>query len=131
MNSPITITDNAAGQINALMKKAPEGTKGVRLNVKPTGCSGNSYAMEYIKADENVLGDDKFEANGAELYIPKMHSWMLFGMSVDYLTDDLGNSKFEFSNPNETGRCGCGESFHVSMDELQKRKAEETSGSLP
>lgn len=122
MNSPIIITEKAASQINKLLAKAPDGSKGVRLNIKPTGCSGNSYAMEYIKADENVMGDDKFDMNGAELYIPKMHSWMLFGMSVDYITDELGNSRFDFSNPNETGRCGCGESFHVSLEELQKRK---------
>lgn len=127
MQSPITITENAAGQINKLLGKAPEGTQGVRLNIKPTGCSGNSYAMEYIKADENILGDDKFEMHGAELYIPKMHSWMLFGMSVDYITDDLGNSRFDFSNPNETGRCGCGESFHVSVEELQKRQKQAES----
>lgn len=125
MNSPITLTEKAARQINKLLDKAPEGVQGVRLNIKPTGCSGNSYAMEYIKADENVMGDDKFEMNGATLYIPKMHSWMLFGMSVDYVTDELGNSRFDFSNPNETGRCGCGESFHVSVEELQKRKAAE------
>lgn len=130
MSLPIKITDKAANQIKKLMEKAPEGTQGVRLNVKPTGCSGNSYAMEYIKADENVLGDDKFEHNEASLYIPKMHSWMLFGTTVDYMTDDLGNSKFEFTNPNEIGRCGCGESFHVSMDELQKRKAAEDSANI-
>lgn len=126
MNSPINITEKAASQINKLLDKAPDGSKGVRLNIKPTGCSGNSYAMEYIKADENVMGDDKFEMNGAELYIPKMHSWMLFGMSVDYITDELGNSRFDFQNPNETGRCGCGESFHVSVEELQKRKDAES-----
>ena len=122
MQSPITITEKAASQINRLLVKAPEGTQGLRLNVKPTGCSGNSYAMEYIKADDNVMGDDKFEAGEATLFIPKMHSWMLFGMVVDYITDELGNSRFDFVNPNETGRCGCGESFHVSMEELQKRK---------
>ncbi|MAE51366.1 MAG: iron-sulfur cluster assembly accessory family protein [Micavibrio sp.] len=120
--TPIIITEKAAKQITALLDKAPDGTKGLRLNVKPTGCSGNSYVMEYIKPDENILGDDRFDGAGASLYIPKMHSWMLFGMQVDYITDELGNSRFDFQNPNETGRCGCGESFHVSVEELQKRK---------
>ena len=109
------------------MQKAPDGAQGLRLNVKPTGCSGNSYVMEYIKADENIAGDDRFEGSGASLYIPKMHSWMLFGMQVDYITDELGNSRFDFQNPNETGRCGCGESFHVSVEELQKRKEDGVS----
>lgn len=119
-NNPIQITEKAAAQINALMDEAPEGAQGLRLTVKPTGCSGNSYAMEFIKADENLAGDDKFEAGGAALYIPKMHSWMLFGMSVDYIVDELGNSRFDFTNPNESGRCGCGESFHVDVDELKR-----------
>ena len=125
--TPITITEKAAQQIETLMQKAPEGAQGLRLNVKPTGCSGNSYVMEYIKADENIAGDDRFEGSGASLYIPKMHSWMLFGMQVDYITDELGNSRFDFQNPNETGRCGCGESFHVSVEELQKRKEDGVS----
>lgn len=115
MDNPITITDKAAKQIESLLGQAPEGTQGLRLNVKPTGCSGNSYEMEYIGADETLEGDDSFQENGATLYIPKMHSWMLFGMTVDYDIDDLGNAKFEFSNPNEAGRCGCGESFHVEI----------------
>lgn len=124
MNQPITITDKAAQQIQSLLKNAPAGTQGVRLNVKPTGCSGNSYKMEYIGADENMLGDDVFASGDTKLYIPKMHSWMLFGMTVDYGSDDLGNARFEFSNPNETGRCGCGESFQVDIDELQARRSE-------
>lgn len=124
--TPIKMTDNAASQIRKLLSSAPEGTQGVRLNVKPTGCSGNTYAMEYIKAGESVNNDDKFEHEGTSLYIPKVHSWMLFGMTVDYTVDNLGNARFDFSNPNETGRCGCGESFHVDVKELQKRREAET-----
>lgn len=125
--NPIQITENAAKQIKTLLNDAPEGCPGVRLTVKPTGCSGHSYAMEFIPADGSVDGDDKFEAHGVTLYIPKMHSWMLFGMVVDYAVDDLGNAKFDFSNPNETGRCGCGESFHVDVEELQRLRSEAAS----
>ncbi len=113
MKDPIEITQNAADQIDKLMAKAPEDTKGLRLTVKPTGCSGNSYTMEYVKSGDDLSGDDVFNGNGATLYIPKVHSWMLFGMTVDYTVDELGNSGFVFTNPNETGRCGCGESFTV------------------
>jgi iron-sulfur cluster assembly protein len=127
MTTPIKMTDNAAQQIKKLLSNAPEGTQGVRLNVKPTGCSGNSYAMEYIKAGESVNNDDKFEHEGTALYIPKIHSWMLFGMTVDYTVDNLGNARFDFSNPNETGRCGCGESFHVDVNELHKRQEAEAN----
>lgn len=119
--NPITMTDKAANQIQVLLKSAPEGTIGLRLNVKPTGCSGNSYAMEYINKNEDLSGDDKFlHEDNTALYIPKIHSWMLFGMKVDYVKDNLGNAKFEFSNPNETSRCGCGESFHVDVKQLQE-----------
>ncbi len=124
-SNPIQITDKAAAQIQSLMSKAPEGVQGVRLNVKPTGCSGNSYEMEYIKADEDLSGDDCFEQNDVNLYIPKIHSWMLFGITVDYTVDELGNARFDFLNPNESGRCGCGESFHVDAEGLQKLKAEQ------
>ena len=120
----IEITEKAINQIKNLMGKAPEGTPGVRLNIKSTGCSGHSYAMEYVKTDDNIAGDDEFQAGEQKLYIPKMHSWMLFGTVIDYITDDLGNSRFDFVNPNEAGRCGCGESFHVDAETLLKKQSE-------
>ncbi len=111
--TPITITDVASKQLQQLMADAPEGTQGIRLNIKQTGCSGNSYKMEYIKADDDLTKDDRIESNEAVIFIPKIYSWMLFGLTVDYIVDDLGNSRFDFINPNEVGRCGCGESFTV------------------
>lgn len=113
MNTPIEITEKAAEQIKALMDGAPEEALGVRLTVKATGCSGNSYKMEYVTAGDDLSADEKFEGHGTALYIPKIYSWMMFGMTVDYITDELGNSRFDFINPNEIGRCGCGESFTV------------------
>ena len=107
----ITITDNAAQKIHSLLEKAPEGTAGLRLSIKATGCSGNSYKMEY--AQDATDADDLIEDNGAQIFIPKLYSWMLIGTTIDYITDDLGNSRFDFINPNEIGRCGCGESFTV------------------
>lgn len=113
MNIPIKITEKAAGQIDGLIAKAPDNTLGLRLAIKTTGCSGNSYQMEYVATADDLSKDEKFEQNGAEIYIPKMYSWMLFGMTIDYITDELGNSRFDFINPNEISRCGCGESFTV------------------
>lgn len=69
--------------------------------------------MDFIKPGADVAGDDVIELPQGKLCVPKTQSWMLFGTVVDYATDDLGNSKFVFTNPNETGRCGCGESFQV------------------
>ncbi len=109
MSEIITITENAQKAIAARLEKAPEGTIGLRLNVKPSGCSGNSYAMEYVSSKEDLSNDDQFE----NLYIAKTLSWMLFGMTIDYGMDELGNETFKFDNPNEKGRCGCGESFQI------------------
>lgn len=107
----ITITDEGAKAIKektALNKDAI----GLRLKIKTTGCSGNSYQMEHV-VTEDLKMDDKFEKDGAVLYVPKMSSWMLAGMEVGYEIDKM-KSGFVFSNPNETGRCGCGESFTVN-----------------
>ena len=114
----IKVTSEAAEAIKSKTANK-DGAKGLRLTIKSTGCSGHSYQMEHAM-EENLGADDKIESNGAVLYIPKINSWMLFGMTVDYSVDNLGNARFEFSNPNESGRCGCGESFHVNVDELKK-----------
>ncbi|MGQ0527621.1 MAG: HesB/IscA family protein, partial [Alphaproteobacteria bacterium] len=73
--------------------------------------------MEYIPAGEALSKDDVFQMGDASLYIPKIHSWMLFGITVDYAEDEMGNAKFRFKNPNEKGRCGCGESFYVDIQD--------------
>jgi iron-sulfur cluster assembly protein len=106
----ITITDNGVAAIREKMA-AKTGVLGLRLNIKSTGCSGNSYKMEYA-TEEDLKVDDKFEQDGAVLYVPKMHSWMLAGMSIDFKRDKMSEG-FVFSNPNEASRCGCGESFQV------------------
>lgn len=114
----MTITDAAKSQIDSLLASAPEGTLGVRLSIKATGCSGNSYKMEY--AADKTDQDDLIEHNGAQIFVPKIYSWMLIGTEVDYITDELGNSRFEFTNPNEVARCGCGESFTVQPKQEQE-----------
>ena len=108
--TPVKITDKAAEQIK-LKTALNSDAVGVRLTVANTGCSGNSYKMEHV-LEEDLSKDDRFEHDGAVLYIPKMHSWMLFGTVVDYEEGEL-SSGFTFTNPNEAARCGCGESFTV------------------
>ena len=114
MTDPVQITDNAAKMIVEKTSLNSDAV-GLRLTVKTTGCSGNSYQMEHV-LDEDLSKDDRFEKDGAVLYIPKMHSWMLFGTVIDYETGEI-SSGFTFSNPNEAGRCGCGESFTVDRPE--------------
>lgn len=108
--SPITITEAALEQIKAKTALKDDAI-GLRLTIGSTGCSGHSYKMEHVETEE-LDKDDKIEQDGAILYIPKIHSWMLFGIVVDYEHGDL-KSGFTFTNPNEAGRCGCGESFTV------------------
>jgi iron-sulfur cluster assembly protein len=111
---PVQITDSAVVKIKEKTALNSEAV-GLRLTVKTTGCSGNSYQMEHV-LEEDLTKDDKFEKDGAVLYIPKMHSWMLFGTEIDYEDGEI-SSGFTFSNPNEAGRCGCGESFTVDRSE--------------
>lgn len=112
--SPITITPDAAKAI-AEKTAAKAGAKGLRLTIKSTGCSGHSYQMEHAM-EEDLSADDKVEQDGAILYIPKTNSWMLFGMEIGYAATKM-QSGFTFTNPNETGRCGCGESFSIDRNE--------------
>lgn len=107
---PIKLNDDAIKAIKEKMATKDD-VKGLRLTIKSTGCSGHSYNMDYAMS-ETLDADDKIEKDGAVLYIPKINSWMLFGMEIGYESDFMGEG-FTFKNPNETGRCGCGESFSI------------------
>ena len=108
----IQLTQNAVRQIRSKMAQK-DGAIGIRLYIKDgKGCGGSEYAMEYV--DEAPETHDKLEMDGAVLFIPMKDSFRLFGTLIDYGQDEIGNTKFLFNNPNETGKCGCGES--VSFD---------------
>lgn len=106
----ITFSEQAVQHVIAYLKKHGE-SKGVRLSVKKTGCSGLSYVVDYVEiaqADDiaQKLRDDYW------VYIDKKSYPHLKGMSIDYVKQGL-NQKLTFNNPNQTGQCGCGESFTV------------------
>lgn len=83
---------------------------GIRIGVKTTGCSGLAYVLEYV--DEPDSSDLVFEKTGFSIFVdPKSHVYV-DGLTVDYVRNGL-NEGFEFKNPNERDRCGCGESFRV------------------
>lgn len=108
----IQLTENAIGHIKNQMAKKDD-VAGIRLFIKDgKGCGGSEYAMEFV--DQEPPGHDKISQNGAILFIPMTDSFRLFGTLIDYGKDEIGNAKFLFNNPNETGKCGCGES--VSFD---------------
>ena len=110
MPAMISLTDNAVDRINALMTKRDEPAAGLRISVRTAGCSGLSYTLEY--ADEKQPHDEVVELEGVTLFIDPKATMFVIGTEMDYVEDDL-QSGFVFTNPNEKGRCGCGESFHV------------------
>jgi iron-sulfur cluster assembly protein len=110
--APITLTDAAAERVKNLMEKAPEdGILGLRVGINSKGCSGLSYVIEYAK--ERKKFEDMVEEKGVKLFIDPTAVMFILGSEMDYEEGKMF-SGFVFNNPNETGRCGCGESFSVS-----------------
>lgn len=109
----IVLTDAAKCHLLSFLEKDPQ-WKGVRFSVKKTGCSGLSYVVDYVDAPKE--NDIIIPLNADyQICIDKNSYPFLKGMSMDYVKQGL-NHKFVFNNPNQTGQCGCGESFTV--DEL-------------
>ena len=106
----IKLSDNAANRIKEIMSKADNTTIGVRVGVKSGGCAGMSYVMEYAK--EAKKNEEVIEDKGVKVFIDANAIMYLLGTEMDYKTDKF-SSQFVFKNPNETERCGCGESFKV------------------
>ena len=106
----IKLSDNAANRIKEIMSKADNNTIGVRVGVKSGGCAGMSYMMEYAK--EAKKNEEVIEDKGVKVFIDANAVMYLLGTEMDYKTDKF-SSQFIFKNPNETERCGCGESFKV------------------
>ena len=106
----ITITSDAIEQVKKLLKDRGKYSEGIRIGVKTKGCSGLSYTIEYV--DEINSGDEKIITDDINVFIDPKATLFLIGTKMDYVEDDL-QSGFQFTNPNEKGRCGCGESFHV------------------
>ena len=92
------------------MSKAENTAIGVRVGVKSGGCAGMSYMMEYAK--EAKKNEEIIEDKGVKVFIDPNAVMYLLGTEMDYKKDKF-SSQFVFKNPNETERCGCGESFKV------------------
>lgn len=104
----ISITPAAAERIRQQIADRGHGL-GLRVGITTTGCSGNAYKLDYadIVGDTDVL----FEENDARVVVSREDLKMLDGLRVDFVRDGL-NQIFRFDNPNASGLCGCGESFH-------------------
>ena len=106
----IKLSDKAVSRIKEIMSQAQNSTIGVRVGVKSGGCAGMSYVMEYakeVKPNEEVIED-----KGVKVLIDPKAIMYLLGTEMDYKKEKF-SSQFVFKNPNETERCGCGESFKV------------------
>ena len=107
----IKVSQNAAERIKEILSKAEDKTIGVRVGVKSGGCAGMSYVMEYAK--EINPNDEIIEDKGVKVFVDSAAIMYLLGTEMDYKKEEL-SSTFVFNNPNETERCGCGESFKTS-----------------
>jgi iron-sulfur cluster assembly protein len=105
----MALTDAAAERLAALYAKGQEGMT-LRIGVGTKGCSGLSYEMTWVEAPGP--GDETVTDKGVTVIVDRKASFFLIGTVMDYEVQDL-SSGFTFINPNEKGRCGCGESFHV------------------
>jgi len=107
----ISFTDKAKQIIQKNLTKRGKG-KGIKVGVRTTGCSGLAYTLEYVDSlDEKELywmGGDQ----DVMIVATRKDFVYLEGMTIDYVRQGL-NEGFEFINPNERDRCGCGESFRI------------------
>ena len=106
----IRLSDNAAKRIKEIISSSNKQTLGVRVGVKSGGCAGMEYVLEYAK-DINP-NDELIEDKGVKVFVDPSAVIYLIGTEMDYKKDELSSS-FVFNNPNETERCGCGESFKI------------------
>lgn len=105
----ITVTEKAAEKIAKNLVRRGKGI-GLRVAVKTTGCSGLAYVLEYV---DNVSSDDiEYTSNNTKLYVDPKSLAYVTGLQIDWIRNGL-NEGFDFKNPNERDRCGCGESFRI------------------
>ena len=110
MTQIIKLSDNAANRIKEIMSNAENKAIGVRIGVQSGGCAGMSYIMEYAK--ETRPNEEIIEDKGVKVLIDPSAIMYLLGTEMDYKKEKF-SSQFVFKNPNETERCGCGESFKI------------------
>lgn len=106
----LKITPAAVERVKSLLASRGKPSAGIRIGVRSRGCSGLSYTLEF--ADEKGPMDEVVEAGGVTVLIDPKATLFILGSEMDFAEEKL-QSGFVFRNPNEKGRCGCGESFHV------------------
>jgi iron-sulfur cluster assembly protein len=118
----LKLTERAADRIKAVMAEKGAGAQ-LRIGIKKGGCAGMEYTMEW--AAEQKPFDDVVEQHGVKVLIDAKAVMYLLGSEMDYKTDKL-SAQFVFTNPNQTGSCGCGESVNltpVAPEKLESLRA--------
>ncbi|WP_187830442.1 HesB/IscA family protein [Siccirubricoccus phaeus] len=105
----MSLTEAAAERLRGLYAQGEAG-KLLRIGVKTKGCSGLAYDLTWVAAAEPT--DEKVTDKGVTVLVDRKASLFLIGTVMDYEVKAM-SAGFTFTNPNEKGRCGCGESFHV------------------
>jgi iron-sulfur cluster assembly protein len=108
--APMTLSEAAVAHVKALLASRGKPSAGIRIGVSAKGCSGLTYTLEF--ADEKGPLDEVIEVDGVTVLIDPKATMFIIGTEMDFVEEKL-QSGFVFRNPNEKGRCGCGESFHV------------------
>ena len=105
----VLLTDEAAGKVKALLESEGRDDLALRVAVQPGGCSGLRYQLFF---DERQLdGDVRKEFGGVSVVTDRMSAPYLMGASIDFV-DTIEKQGFTIDNPNATGSCACGDSFH-------------------
>ena len=110
MSNIIKISNAASERIREIISKGNDDAIGLRIAVKSGGCAGYSYNMDYVS--EINPTDEVVEHEGVKVFLDQAAIMFLLGSTMDFKKEKF-KSGFTFINPNETERCGCGESFSV------------------
>ena len=105
----VTLSDGAAAKVKSLLDQEGRDDLALRIAVQPGGCSGLRYQLFF---DERTLdGDEIREFDGVNVVVDRMSLPYLHGASIDFV-DTIEKQGFTIDNPNATGSCACGDSFH-------------------
>lgn len=107
----IHLTTDAATHVQQMLQQRGHGL-GLRLGTRASGCTGFAYVLDYA---DSIEPDDRiFESHGVKVIVGRQYLTRLDGTEIDFVSNNISNSGFEFNNPNVRDMCGCGESFNIS-----------------
>lgn len=112
----MSLTDSAVERITEIIEDSDKPVIGVRVGIKNSGCAGVAYTMDYVT--EAVKGDDHVTDKGVNVWVDPKATMFLLGTVMDFEETKM-SSGFTFTNPNQTGACGCGESVTLKAADLK------------